>query len=79
MGQRYRKMEDQKQKPGLPCYQDFAKGGQDLNQNLISKNCKLGEMTSKLVSLKRITDSGLGAKPPAAGRFFVMFEKKLQF
>ena len=24
MGQRYRKMEDQKQKPGLPCNQDFA-------------------------------------------------------
>ena len=36
MGQRYRKMEDQKQKPGLPCNQDFAKGGQDLNQNLKS-------------------------------------------
>ena len=34
MGQRYRKIEDQK--PGLfilPCNQDFAKGGQDLNQN----------------------------------------------
>ena len=37
MGQRYRKMEDQKQKPaGLPCNQDFAEGGQDLNQNLKS-------------------------------------------
>ena len=36
MGQRYRKMEDQKQKPGLPCNQDFAKGGQDLNQDLKS-------------------------------------------
>ena len=41
MGQRYCKMEDQKQKPGLPCNQDFAKGGQDLNQ--------LGEMASKQV------------------------------
>ena len=36
MGQRYRKMEDQKQKPGLPCNQDFAKEGQNLNQNLKS-------------------------------------------
>ena len=36
MGQRYPKMEDQKQKPGLPCNQAFAKGGQDLNQNLKS-------------------------------------------
>ena len=32
--QRHRKMEDQKQKPGLPCNQDFGEGGQDLNQNL---------------------------------------------
>ena len=31
MGKRYRKREDQKQKP-----QDFAKRGQDLNQNLKS-------------------------------------------
>ena len=30
MGQRYRKMEDQKQKLGLPCNQDFAKGGQKI-------------------------------------------------
>ena len=30
----YRKMEDQK--PGLPCNQDFAKGDQNLNQNLKS-------------------------------------------
>ena len=34
MGQRYRGMENQK--PGLPCNQNFAKGGQDLNQNLKS-------------------------------------------
>ena len=36
MGQRYRKMEDQKQKPGLPCHQDFAKRRQGLKQNLKS-------------------------------------------
>ena len=29
-------MEDRKQNPGLPCNQDFDKGGQDLNQNLKS-------------------------------------------
>ena len=34
MGQRCRKMENQKQKSGLPCNQDFAKGGRGLNQNL---------------------------------------------
>ena len=27
-------MEDPKQKPGLPRNQNFAKGGQNLNQNL---------------------------------------------
>ena len=45
--------------------------------------CKLGDMFSKVMQLKRITDWGLGAeppaaeghggleaKPPAAGRFF---------
>ena len=36
MGQRYRKMEDQNQKPGLPFNQDFAKRDQDLYQNLKS-------------------------------------------
>ena len=36
MGQRYRKMEDQKPKSGLACNQGFAKRGQDLNQNLKS-------------------------------------------
>ena len=29
-------MEDQEQKPGLPLNQNFAKGDQDLNQNLKS-------------------------------------------
>ena len=34
---------------------------------------KLGDVVSKLVQLKRITDGGLGAEPPAAGQFFVIF------
>ena len=33
------------------------------------------EQTS--VSLRRIIDGGVGAKPQAAGRFFVIFWKKL--
>ena len=50
MRQRYRKMEDQMQKPGLPCNQDFAKGGQNFNQILKSfQNSKLGEMASKVL------------------------------
>ena len=38
---------------------------------------KLGNVSSKLVQLKCITDGGLGAEPPAAGRFLVNFLKKL--
>ena len=38
-------MEDQMPKPGLPCNQDFAKGVQDLNQNL--------ENFQKIVNLER--------------------------
>ena len=30
---------------------------------------KLGDMLSKLMPLKRVTDMGLGAEPPAAGGF----------
>ena len=29
--------------------------------------CKLGDVLRKLEELKRITDGGLGAEPPAAG------------
>ena len=31
--------------------------------------CKLGEVLSKVVLLKRITDEGLGAELPAAGGY----------
>ena len=35
----------------------------------------MGDVLSKLVQLKRITDVSLGEKPPTAGRFFVIFWK----
>ena len=51
---------------------------------------ELGDALSKLVQLKRITDGGLGAEPPAAGgyeglrakplvggQFFVIFLEKM--
>ena len=46
------------------------------------KKCKyltLGDVLSKLVQLKRITDVGMRAEPPAAGRFFVIFWNKKLF
>ena len=41
--------------------------------------CKLGDVLSKLVQLKRITHGGLWAKPPTAGRFFKFFKKTIHF
>ena len=35
-----------------------------------------GAAASKLVKLKRTTDGGLGAEPPAAGQFFITIWKK---
>ena len=68
MGQRYRRMEDQKSGPGLASNLDFAKGGR-LEPKLkgFLKLSKLGDEVSKLVQTKRVTESGLEA---AAGRFF---------
>ena len=40
MGQRYRNIEDQKQKPGLPRNQNFAKGGQNLKMGELDQNLK---------------------------------------
>ena len=37
---------------------------------------KLGDVLSKLEQLKHTTDGGLGAKPPVARQFFVIFCKK---
>ena len=74
MGQRYRKMEDQKQKPGLPCSQDFSKVGQGLEPRLkkFSKNCKLGEMASSLnlCNLNNVSQTRVwGQSPPLLGDF----------
>ena len=43
MGQRYRRMEDQKLRPGLHLTKSFL-GGEGLNQKLKMKISKLGEV-----------------------------------
>ena len=55
-GQKYCRTKDQKLLSDLP--------------KLKVKMSKLGDVLSKLVLLKRITDGGLGAKLPEAYRFF---------
>ena len=40
---------------------------------------ELGKVLSKLAQVKRITNGALGAKPPAAWRFVVIFGKKTYF
>ena len=75
MGLRYRKMEDQRPWPGFSRNQDFAEG-RGLTPKV--KTCELGDALSKLMQPKRITDWGLRAKSPAAGRFFVfLFSEKI--
>ena len=89
MGRRYRKMEDQKPWPVFLRNQDFAEG-RGLTPKV--KMSELRDELSKLVQLKRITDGGLEAAPPAyggygglgakplvAGRFFVILQKKYLF
>ena len=61
MGQRYRRMEDQKPWPGLALNKNFAKA-RKLKSKLKMKMSELGDVSSKLVQLKRITSGGLGAK-----------------
>ena len=43
------------------------------------KTSESEDVWSKAVLPKRITDKGMGAKSPAAGRFFVIFEKNSYF
>ena len=62
MGQRYRRMYDQKPLPGLALNEEFLKG-KSLNQKLKMKICKLGDVCKQISLLKRITDGGLGPKP----------------
>ena len=77
MGQRYRRMYDQKPWPGLALNKKFSKG-KSLNQKLKMKICKLGDVCKQTSLLKRITDGGLGPKPQLLGNFFCNFlEKKL--
>ena len=62
MGQKYRKMEDQKSGPGLACNLDFATGKcLEPKVKNFPKLSKLGDVVSKLVYPKRITDWDLGA------------------
>ena len=72
VGQRYRRMYDQKPWPGLALNEEFSKG-RSLNQKLKVKICKLGDVCKQNSLLKRITDEGLGPKPQLLGNFF---EKK---
>ena len=73
MGQRYRRMEDQKLGPGLTCNLDFAKEkGLEPNLKRFPKLSNLGDMVSKLIP-RRIIDVGLTV---ADGRFFAISLKK---
>ena len=55
--------------------------GEVLNQKSKSfpKIVKLGDVVSKLMQLKRITDEGLGAKLQLLGNFLLIFWKKQLF
>ena len=89
MGQKYLKMEDQKLGPGLVRKQeDVAKGGRlepKVNVFKISAKFYCGGAVKKLISLKRITDRGLGQgfqPPEAKGDFlkiFLIFGKNSHF
>ena len=55
MEQRYRRKKDQKMWPGLAGSQDFAEQR--------GKMSKLGDVLSRLMQVKSITDGGLGESP----------------
>ena len=66
--QRYHAMKDQKARPGLTCNMGFAKEkGLQPKFKRFSKLSTLGDVVSKPVQSKRITDGCLGA---AAEQFF---------
>ena len=78
MGQRYRKLEDQKPRPRvLTLNQNFAKG-RGLKPKVKQPKCsQRGRRVEKSgATQESIPDRGLRAKPPAARRFFVIFGKK---
>ena len=61
-GQKYRRMEDQKLAPGLACNLCFAEEKElNLKFKRFPKLSEFGDVASKLVYRKRITDGGLGA------------------
>ena len=66
MGPRYRKMDNQKPWPAFSRNQDFAEG-RGLTPNV--KVSESGDVASKLVQLKRITDVGLGQSLLSLGDF----------
>ena len=77
MGQRYRRMYDQKLWPGLALNEEFLKGR--ALKPRVMKICKLGDVCKQTSLLKRITDGGLGLKAQLLGNFFAMFWKKSYF
>ena len=79
MGQNYHRMEDQKPWPNWALEQNFAEGKKLERKPKKLKMSNLRDVLSKVIQLKQITDGGLGAEPPAAERFFVIFWKKSYF
>ena len=75
MGQRYRRMYDQKPWPGLALNEEFSKG-RSLNQKIKMKICKLVHVCKQTSLLKRITDGGLGRSPSCLAIFLQFFGKK---
>ena len=67
MGQKFRKMEDQKQKPGFPCNQDFAKEGRTWIKILGAETPATGSY------------GDVEAKPPGTRRVFVIVGKNSNF
>ena len=88
VGQRYRRMEDQKPGLGLVLNQDFAEG-KGLKLSVRYQKCI--KRQTRRVKFKPITDESLGAEPlagdygglgtklPATRRFFEIFWKKNLF
>ena len=72
MGQRYRRMGDQKLWPDLTLNEEFSKD-RSLSQKLKMKICKLGDVCQQISLLKRITNGGLGPKLQLLGIFFCNF------
>ena len=69
-------MEDQKPWPAFALNQDFTEERRLKPIVKKVKTPKLQDVLNKLEQLKRITDGGLEAKLPAAGRFSVIFSEK---